>query len=166
MAGPGCSRIGGQPALCDHVASATIIHIPLGWPVPARAQRNSATLPHSRATRRYASYRGPEQHCARYSSGTDSDSPLQSRAMQIGGEPVAQRPSSLGSAAVRYSGGDGDLAACFPGVEITHGLGYLVQRVAPVDARRQLAGFDELGEPFQVGGAFLTQDGGQPLAHE
>jgi hypothetical protein len=68
-------------------------------------------------------------------------------------------------AAMGSSGGDGDLAACFSGVEIAHGLGYLVQRVAPVDARRQFAGVDELGEPFQVGGAFLAQDSGQPLAH-
>jgi hypothetical protein len=64
------------------------------------------------------------------------------------------------------SGDDGDLASCIAGYQVAHGLWHPVQRVGPVDARRQLAAFDEFGEPFQIGGALLAHDAGEPLAHE
>src|SRR5436190_17220087 len=59
------------------------------------------------------------------------------------------------------SRGDGELSARLPSLEVTHRVSYVVQRVGSVDARRDLAGFDELGEPFEVAVVFLRDEHGQ-----
>ena len=53
----------------------------------------------------------------------------------------------------RHSDGDGDLASCTAGIEVAHGVRDPSEWVGAVDARRERAGLDELGEPLQVGRA-------------
>ena len=64
------------------------------------------------------------------------------------------------------SDGDGDLAACLPGCELTHGLPNLVQWVGRADARGDCASLEELGDPFEVAGALPGDEHGQPLVQE
>src|SRR5450755_206625 len=79
---------------------------------------------------------------------------------------VLPRWCGYGSRRRDRSGGDGDLASCFAGFEVTHGLGRLVERVGRADAWRHLPCLDEAGEPVEVAGALLGGDHGQPLAQE
>ena len=53
-----------------------------------------------------------------------------------------------------------------PGLEVTHSVGRLVQRVGLLDDRGELAGFDELGETLEVGVVLVRDFHGEPLTHE
>jgi len=76
------------------------------------------------------------------------------------------RPAGLPGHSRGQSQGDGDLAADLPGRKSAHGLGNLVERVGPADARGDLAGVDECAEPVQVAGSFLVDEVHEPLAEE
>jgi hypothetical protein len=78
-----CASAARRPP-CDHVGPCHCHSRPdrAGSRRPVR-KKKLRTLPHRRAIRVYASYRGPEQHRIRYSAGAGSDSRSPSYAMQI-----------------------------------------------------------------------------------
>ncbi len=79
------------------------------------------------------------------------------------------RAGLLGAAATaarRRLDGDGKLSSGYPGFEVAHGVGDVVQPVASVDVRRHHARLDELGEPFEVAGPLLGNEVGHSLAHK
>jgi hypothetical protein len=51
-------------------------------------------------------------------------------------------------------------------LEVTHGVGRLMQRIGLVDDGRQAAALDELGETFEVGVVLFRGLHGEPLTHE
>src|SRR5437764_10436224 len=79
---------------------------------------------------------------------------------------VPPPPGARANLVWRYSNCDGDLSPYVSGFEVAHGVGYLGQRVGPVDDRGDLAGFDEPAHCFDVGVVFLRGQHGQSLAHE
>jgi hypothetical protein len=62
---------------------ATVIPVPSGPAEPARKQRKAPNLAAQPRYSGYASYRGPEQHQIRYSSGADANSPCLSRTVSV-----------------------------------------------------------------------------------
>lgn len=84
------------------------------------------------------------------------------------GAQAAGSPTSAGLSRRVPGGseGDGDLAARLSGYQVAHRLRGFRQRERAVDAGRDVAGLDEVGEPFEVGAAFLVGKEGQPLADE
>ena len=52
------------------------------------------------------------------------------------------------------------------GVEVTHGIPHLVERVRPLNAWRHPLGLEEGREPFEVAGALLGSEHGEALTHE
>ena len=64
------------------------------------------------------------------------------------------------------SDSDGDLAADLPGLQTTHGLWCVLERVAPVQSGHDFACLDQLGELLQVGGSLLGQEQLETFTHE
>ena len=78
----------------------------------------------------------------------------------------SQDPRRRKRAAHRGSDRNHDLSADSALLEQPHGVGRLVERIAPVHARDDLAVFDEAGEPFEVGGALFRHEQHQTLPQE
>jgi hypothetical protein len=93
---------------------------------------------------------------------------------QVDEQPTADatprfgEPGSAPPEARRHRGSDRDhdLSADSALLEQPHGVGRLVERIAPVHARDDLAVFDEAGEPFEVGGALFRHEQHQTLPQE
>jgi hypothetical protein len=51
--------------------------------------------------------------------------------------------------------GDGELASGVSGLEVAHGVGRPLQRIGVLDGARQLVGFDEPSETFEIGVVLL-----------
>src|SRR3954471_18169819 len=79
--------------------------------------------------------------------------------------PPSRTPSTR-SRPSRSADGDRDLAADLAPLQLPHGVGRLVERVAAVQARDDLAGLDEAGEPLVVAGALLRDERHQTLTQE
>jgi hypothetical protein len=77
-----------------------------------------------------------------------------------------KRPRRRKRAARRGSNRDHDLSADLALLEQPHGLGRLVERIAAIHARDDLAVLDEAGESLEVGGALLRHQQHQTLPQE